>query len=522
MNFNSTKPLPFKSCSNYTYNPFNQNLNNQNDNNDDDETPFRKARRTNSLNSLSDFKKSKFNKNDLNSNKSSPYSSDLESLPDLTDDENPTPESSPIKSISNHNLIFLDNPTTTNVNLKLQQLTQPPSHNKLSIFDIPEIVHKIVSFVDIQNTQLPNETSVIRRKPTSYKHALLIYGDKAKAQAAISDSNNFVAYNNDHQPTYQNIQTHFNNPLLNCLLINKLFNRITRDIISSKLYFSDEIQLMKYLESSTTTNKVKFQNPTYLNLHKLFHMKNAQFLKLISNIRFNNLSSLELFMCPKLQPPLSLLQQSSNLLKKIIITGSKAIDDEFCYQISLNCHDLNHLDFRGCELITDSGLYFIFKTNKNLVHVNVGRKNKNHLITDQSIHYLITNNPNLDTLGLAGTYISDKSLWEISQNLPNLKRLSLNNCLNLTNFGISSIFADVKILPNLQVLELCLNYQILDLTQLIKFKNYKNFNNFNQSSECFLMELCEELMVRYRDQELQMDKVISNNILQDISFFINS
>ncbi|KAI5958975.1 AMN1 [Candida pseudojiufengensis] len=484
MAFNFTVPT------NYTYSNLRESLTQE-----DEETPFRKARRTNSSNSLSDTRKLR------NESTCSNSASDLESLPDLTDDDdNWTPESSPIKPPSNHRFIFLESPSTKSFNLK----QQPPA-TKLSIFHIPEIVYKIVSFVDIQNTQLPSEATVIRRKPTSYKHALLIYGDKDKAKAALESSTSIKQSSKD--------------PMLNCLLINKLFNKITREIMSTKLYFTNEIQLLKYIESNSS---ITFQNPTNLNLHKLFHLKNSNFLKLISNIQFHKLQSLELFMCPKLQPPSIVLQQSSQFLQKIIITGSKIIDDEFCYQISLYCKNLKHLDLRGCELITDSGLYFIFQNNFQLTYVNIGRKNKNHLITDQSIHYLVKNNTNLDTLGLAGTYISDNVLWEISQSLPQLKRLSLNNCRNLTNSGINRIFNNnSKILPQLNVLELCYNYQIMDLTQLIKFKNFKN--NLNGiGNNTFILELCEQLLSKYRDQEFQLDKITSISILDDISYYINN
>jgi len=193
--------------------------------------------------------------------------------------------------------------------------------------------------------------------------------------------------------------------------------------------------------------------------------------------------------------------------------------------ISQNCPNLTHLDLRACELLTDSGLYHIFKANHKLQLVNVGRKNKGHLITDTSIGTLVKNNHHLHTLGLAGSYISDVVLWQIGYNLKHLSRLSLNNCPRLTNSGVANALNQSRFFPHLTVLELRFNLQLTDLKSLIHFKNRKNYQYYHQeqnsAGDLLLVELCETLMYRMRRQELDLDKLISNKIMNDILYWIN-
>lgn len=554
MSYNPTEPLPYDSSDNCPiYNPFASSSANDEEESARETSPLKKARRVVSSNSLSAFlqrtkrerignrsrRSSRWLKgDDVDSNHSvgdvcnssfasSPSSSDLESLPDLTDDDADTPETTPVKPI--HKFTFLDTVSPRGklffddgFTIQQQPQTQSPTihkQTKVSIFDVPELVHRILLFVEAQNDHQPHEVTPIRRKPLSYNHALLIYGDKELAQQAMAEDGE----------KYQQQYNNSTNPLFNCLLVNKLFNRITRELLAKKFYFSNDIQFNKYVTTTTTTTAtpINFQ-PQLFNLHKLFHSNLSLFNKAITNINFHNLTSFELFMCPKIYPSWDIFQSCGSKLQKLIVTGSKTIDDNFCYMISQYCQNLTCLDLRACELITDSGLYHIFKSNHNLQVVNVGRKNKGHLITNTSISVLIKNNCHLHTLGLAGTYISDVVLWQIGHTLKQISRLSLNNCPRLTNSGVASVLNQSRFFPHLIVLELRFNLQLTDLTSLIRFKNRKNYQYYHQKNhngdpcgELLLIELCETLMYRMRRQELDLDKLISNKIMNDILYWIN-
>ncbi|CAX43455.1 negative regulator of exit from mitosis, putative [Candida dubliniensis CD36] len=513
------------------------------------------------------------------SSSSSPSSSssDLESVPDLTDDniDELTPETTPIKPVGNFyfNTLF-DNEENIgdgyklNSQIKIQnELQQQQQQEKLtspSIFEIPEIVYKIISYVDEQNTILPQESTPIRRNPLSYNHALLIHGDKKSAQTALQQTNKQI-----NQQTSRKL---ISSPLYNCLLVNKLFYKITSEIISSKFYCHNEIQLKKFIENKSqqqqqqqqqNSNQCLIQPKTFI-LHKLFQTKQIVFDQLIEFINFNQLSWFELYMCPKICLNKSnnnifkkIFQSCTNNLTKLIITGSKTIDDEFLMKFcQYKCgENLQILDLRACELITDFGIYQLSLNCRNLTFINLGRKANNtggsggsgsgsgRFITDNSIIKLINNNRKLMTIGLAGCHITDKVVWEIANKLPKISRLSLNNCPKLTNSGINQIFTLINSNSNsnsnsysintnnsnnnnnnnncffkyLSVLELRFNYQLIDLSSIIQFKRRQKF----QFNIILLLELCESLMLKYRQQEFELDKLISLKIFQDISHWVN-
>ncbi|KAI3403661.2 AMN1 [Candida oxycetoniae] len=558
MSYNQTGPLPHDDTTNESLSIGNLLLNDvekeEKEEEEEDKHTAKKARLTSSssLDALFANKRSKSTRRKRTghcvpsfidtSSTSNDYfisasSSDLESLPDLTDDDegNPTPETTPIKKTP-HKFTFLDTPnsdfqfkcTKHKQLVSSSNLTQfvspanPPKvqkaekNRRVSIFEIPEIVYKIISFVDAQNTVSPHEPTPIRRTPLSYNHALLIHGTKELAIKAMRENTLPPSVNRTRMTT----TTTNRHPLYNCSLVNKLFNKITSEIISSKFYFHNETQFNMYLAN----RRHDLIQPKHFNLHKLLHLRQVVFNKCITTLDFQQLETFELFMCPKVYPPLQIFQASADKLLKIVITGSKTVDDLFCHRVGQYCHNLEVVDLRACESITDSGFYSIFKSNHNLRSVNIGRKNKGHLITDNSVHVLINQNRKLHTLGLAGSFISDKILWQIAQTLPNISRLSLNNCPKLTNSGVSSIFnraTSSMFFPRLSVLELCFNLQLIDLTKLIEFKRSREVLS-KESRILLLLELCEELMYRMRIQELEMDKLIATKIMDDVLYYVNN
>lgn len=428
-------------------------------------------------------------------NSSGSDSSDLESLPDLYEDKD-TPFSSPI----NRNPLTPNDSFFSFTHKAVPVESLLPKRTQISIFEIPEIVNKIIEFADIQNTVVPQESTPVRRKPLSSNHALLIYGNKH--QADLSMQVHSTQHNNNN-----------NGVLFNCLQVNKLFNQVTNEVLSQKLFFNDERKLHGYLQN-LKVSQLK-SKPSLFVFHKLFHAK-QDIIELIKNhMDFANLQWLEFYMCPKLLPTAEFFLYGSNI-KKIVITGSKVIDDGFLSMVAKKCPNLEVLDIRACELISDSGIYQIAKQCRNLTTVNFGRKNKGNLITDSSLCMLIRNNPNLDTVGLAGCHITDKTLWDLAVRCSDsLQRLSLNNCPYITNQSIPLILHS-NLFKNLSVLELRFANQITNFKPIIEFKRRQEFRGVS-----ILIEVCESLCLLMREQELEMDKVISQRIFEDISYWAN-
>ncbi|KAK6458096.1 uncharacterized protein RJT20DRAFT_93403 [Scheffersomyces xylosifermentans] len=429
---------------------------------------------------------------------SSPASdaSDLESLPDLTEDDS-TPNTSPIKDPVTRSYYFQDLMPLKPISFETTRRDGP------SIFEIPEIVHKILEFADIQSTVIPQEHTPIRRKPLSFNHALLIHGSKHQAELAL----------NDQLPDTINDNYETTGVLYNCLQVNRLFKQVATEVLRKKFFFSDEFKLYQFLSNPPD---IKFK-PTVFVLHKLFQVKQQALDRISFPFDFSDLEWLELYMCPKLIPGAEFFKDGHKL-KKLIITGSKVIDDEFLKMVSHCCPNLEVLDIRACELVSDAGVYQIAKRCHKLTTINLGRKQRGYLITDHSLTKLIKNNSKLETVGLAGCHISDKFLWDLATvRSDTLQRLSLNNCPLISNQSIPLILSSTTpYFHKLSVLELRFNYQITVWQPVIEFKRRQEFRGIS-----LLLEVCETLMLRVRQQEMDMDKVISQRIFKDILDWAN-
>ncbi|KAK6204317.1 antagonist of mitotic exit network protein 1 [Scheffersomyces amazonensis] len=457
--------------------------------------------------------------------------SDLESLPDLTEDEY-TPTNTPIKEVPmslRNTLIYDLEDYKPRVLFPKQEVQDQLQTSRTSIFDIPELVYRIIEFVDIQNSVIPQEPTPIRRKPLSYNHALLIHGNKELADFHMKQNTLYDDSQNSSQNSLCDESGHNANSkgsLHSCLLVNKLFYQVTKEIMTKKIMFDDSKKYSQFVESLQQSNYT--YKPEVFVLHKLYHTKQSSFESIKDYMNFDNLQWLEIFMCPKLLPPVEFFQRGGKNLRKLILTGSKVVDDDFLIMISENCPNLEVLDIRACESVSDIGIYSIGNKCRNLHTVNFGRKQKGHLITDTSLSKLISNNRNLSTVGLAGCNITDKVVWELALRCSHsLQRLSLNNCPLISNQSIPIILASVNTnsttnhieqvyFKNLSVLELRNNYQITSWQSIIEFKRRQEYRGIT-----LLLELCETLMLRMRQEELEMDKTISQRIFRDILDWVN-
>lgn len=450
--------------------------------------------------------------------------SDAESLPDLTDDASiagsvcsaitPTKNTCLYfedAAVGSKNLLTdltncLDEEVSDEFSFKNKEVFDSPfstclSEKPQSLFEIPELVHEIIMHVDAQNPTISDPTP-LRRKPLSYNHALLMHGTPEAALQAMQNVTNS-----------SRVHSTSPNAMHSCLLVNKLFHRITKDIMSSKVCFSTEKSFYQFVRNESPEFYGSFR-PTSLILNKLFCAKQTAMDKISRVIDYSRLELLEVNMCPKLLPSESLLHSS---LRTLIVTGSKIMNDSLLINVAKRCPNLHAIDLRACESITDYGVYAIATSCTRIYSINLGRKKRGHLITDHSVSTLVYNNKRLETVGLAGCYITDRTIWELAMNCGfSLERLSLNNCPYVTNQSLPVILQH-NLLPNLSVLEIRFVKKITNFDPIVTFRRKQNSKGI-----CMLIETCEELLIRLKECELRMDNHVSESIFRDISDWANS
>lgn len=361
------------------------------------------------------------------------------------------------------------------------------SHSPVDIFEVPEIVHYILSIVDAQYTHIPHEITPTKRTLDDEKPVLTVSTQSSQGL------------------------------LYSCLLVNKLFCSISREIIHSKVLFSNESRFHAASAAFGAASVPSLFNKTSMVvLHKLFRSKQDHFIPIASRLDCTNLKRLELYMCPKLAPTPRMFEHGQ--LEKLVITGSRVVDDCTLAAIAKSSPKLKVLDLRACELVSDAGIYQISKHCRNLESINFGRKSRGHLVTDASIVPLVTSNHNLQTVGLAGCHISDHAIWAIAASCGEiLERLSLNNCPRLSNRLIPHLLHSSRYpLPRLCVLELRFNLRITQWQPIIAFKRRQHLRGVQ-----VLVEVCPTLAERMAQEQRKVDAHISRQIFRDILEWVN-
>lgn len=312
--------------------------------------------------------------------------------------------------------------------------------------------------------------------------------------------------------------------LHNCAMVNKLWNELSMKYLLRNLTFKDSNKLMNFMMNSKTIYKgTKNQTnyPRSMTLYKLNRF-NTEDLSIgfgsndttQDNIHFNNLQSLQFYICPNLLPMDSWFKEFKNL-KKLSLPGNKRIDDKFMIEISLHLENLEHLDLRACYNITDVGVVSIASRCKKLKLINLGRHKNGQAITDVSL-VALSKYTDVETVGVAGCHITDSGLWEFTKNNgDNVKRLSLNNCKGLTNMSIPYLVS-YNYLPKLVVLEIRDIDHLTNVKPLIKYKLWKKAQN-----SPLLIESCSRITKLLSFEEEKMKKKRALASLREMQQWIN-
>lgn len=410
-----------------------------------------------------------------------------------------------------------------------------------SPFNIPEIVSLIIEHVDALSP-VPHEVAPKRRKPMSWRHALLLYGNRSTAWQAFNGSEGQMPDEDDnaygHLYANENVNMDANitmgmaypyetpeSPMMACLLVNRMWYQETYRVLYKNLHFTDSKLFTKFVNSvrpepttssaldrvdtnsSTTTTPITTNTgPRLLVLHKLSTATQSQ-IKSIAPIVGGNLEWLEFYTCPQLHPTRDLMRGGT--LKKIILPGCTSVTDAGVSTIARDCPLLEHLDLRACEEVSDKSVRVVAHYCRNLVMLNVGRTNGGHRITNRGIRS-IARHTAVTTLGVAGCHINDTTVWELAIHRgPYLERLSFNNCFLLTNNSVPRVLGYLT--KSLSVLELRGCPLVSDMKPVVLFKR------FRQARQGFapLIEGCELFESRMREAEYLLEMEISKEIFKD-------
>lgn len=364
---------------------------------------------------------------------------------------------------------------------------------------IPEILLKILGFVDEDNL-VPRELAQKRRKPMSLRHAILIYGDHSAARQA------WTRAQNEERKWSHSLETNTGSGLYSCLFVNRLWYTMAADVLYKKLHFKNEKTWNSFVSNSLAAdnrNTLEFKS-SCLVVHKITAAHQMDVDKIAKAVG-GNLRWLEFYTCPSIVPTRELL--TSTQLKRLVLPGCSKVNNKTVALIAQCCPKLEHLDLRACEQVSDWGLKQLAKRCPELQLLNVGRTGHGELITTHGVKHIVRHT-NVNTLGLAGCMVDDKTMWEIAlRRGPQIERLSLNNCKLLTNDGIPRI---LKYTKNLSVLELRGCVQITDMRSIILFKRARE-----RLGHPPLIEGCEVFELRMKEAEWMMELEVSRSIIAD-------
>ena len=356
------------------------------------------------------------------------------------------------------------------------------------IFGIPEILERILRFLD-DSSSVPQERPCQRRRPQSLSHAMLMYhGDQEKAlevwkeTAALIKSEKLAITPN----------TEKSGNLHSCLFVDKVWYSVAHSIIMERVYFDDASKFKKFVAFSR--NAEYNTKPSLIVLHKLSKLKQDEVDVIASKLASANLKWLELYTCSDVFPSSLFFEKSFNL-EKLILPGNKLVTDELLINISPRLQKLKELDLRACDKVSDSGIVSIATNCPLLTTCNLGRHRNGHLITSISLVALASHS-NIETIGVAGCDITDAGLWELALlRGPHITRLSLNNCALLTNHSIPALLS-TNSFPHLSVLEIRNIPKISDVKPIIFYKRWKHSRGV-----AVLVEGCERLERLLKSEE---------------------
>ena len=134
-------------------------------------------------------------------------------------------------------------------------------------------------------------------------------------------------------------------------------------------------------------------------------------------------------------------------LRELSISDCHKVRDFSLKEISRNCPSLRYLSLMRCA-VTDAGIKMIAKGCSNLRYLNVRACAG---VTDAGVVYVAQNCLKLRSLDVGKCMITNNTLSALGIHCPQLKRLSIKGCRNLTDVGIRAVVAQCCLLHYLNV-----------------------------------------------------------------------
>lgn len=370
-----------------------------------------------------------------------------------------------------------------------------PVRAQVRMIQIPEIVSLIVEHVDAFNPA-PQE----QRRSHDHKQA-----SPHQQQQPQSASEN-AATRPSHGGT-----------MFSCLLVNKLWYTETRRILYKNIHFRDDKSTIDaFLHSNELPNTYDNNNnnnsnktlikPKSLVLHKTSSLSQAKADRLAAAVA-GGLEWLELYTCPQLMP--SVAFATGGQLRTLILPGCAVLTDSTLGHLARASPLLETLDLRACEQISDKSIRVVAHYCPRLAMLNVGRTRQGHRITNKGIRS-IARHTQVCVLGVAGCHITDTTVWELALHRgPHLERVSLNNCILLTNASVPKVLGYIA--RSLSVIEVKNLPLVTDLLPFVMFKRYRQY----QFGLTPLIEGCERFDERLREAEYLFEMEVSKQIFSD-------
>ncbi|AMD20778.1 HDR035Wp [Eremothecium sinecaudum] len=384
------------------------------------------------------------------------------------------------------------------------------------IFQIPEIVELIIRAVTA-NTRMPQERPGRRRTEWARNMPPYVRGNSMKD--AVRDQPYIISMPTappedaiDPVPILP-LKSSSSWNLHACLLVNRLWHKVAYAVLQERVYFDSHELLSNYLLGSYPMQQHVRRKAELIVLHRLSALSQPELDRLLHVTVGDRLQWLELYICPRALPRAVDLLRAPDL-RRLVIPGNKVVNDYYLEQVSGIFPNLETLDLRACDQVSDAGITKLAAKCALLKTINLGRHRNGHLITSVSV-VALARHTQLATLGVAGCDIDDKGLWELADHRgPYMTRLSLNNCRLLTNHSLPALM-EFNSFPRISVLGLR-NTGITDVRSLVRYRRWKT----SQGSPV-LLEGCERLTILFEEEERKIKCENYARVIRALTRWVN-
>lgn len=124
------------------------------------------------------------------------------------------------------------------------------------------------------------------------------------------------------------------------------------------------------------------------------------------------------------------------------------ITDEWMSMLASTCRHLAFLDITGCAEVSWNGIETLFQSNIHVCGLHLGWQ---EWLKDAAILQIATRYPNLTTLGIAGSEVSDGAIRSIANICHKLDTVEFDQCSSISATGLADFVMNCPSLNSLSV-----------------------------------------------------------------------